>query len=70
MARNVKDEQWGEPRIDGCSLTGLHQRLAKTGGRLVKHARFNWLLSAETHLARRLFGSMLLRIAGLSVPAG
>ncbi len=32
------------------SLTGLQQRLAKTGGRLIKHARYYWLLLAEGHL--------------------
>jgi hypothetical protein len=57
-------------RIDNWSLTSLQQQLVKTGGRLVKHARYYWLLLAESHLTRRLFGSMLLRIAGLSVPAG
>ena len=57
-------------RIDNCSLTSLQQRLVKTGGRLVKHARYYWLLRAESHLARRLFGRMLHRIAGLPVPAG
>ena len=31
----------------------------KTGGRLVKHARYYWLLLAEGHLNRRLFGDML-----------
>jgi hypothetical protein len=40
----------------------LQQRLVKTGGRLVKHARYYWLLLAESHLTRRLFGSMLQRI--------
>jgi hypothetical protein len=40
-------------RIDDLSLTNLHQRLVKTGGRLVKHARYYWLLLAESHLARR-----------------
>ena len=57
-------------RIGSWSLTSLQQRLVKTGGRLVKHARYYWLLLAESHLTRRLFGSMLLRIAGLSLPAG
>jgi hypothetical protein len=37
----------------------LQQRLVKTGGRLVKHARYYWLLLAESHLIRRLFGAML-----------
>jgi hypothetical protein len=57
-------------RIDNWSLTSLRQRLVKTGGRLVKHARYYWLLLAESHLARRLFGSMVRRIAALPVPAG
>ena len=31
-------------------LTSLQQRLVKTGGRLVKHARYYWPLLAESHL--------------------
>jgi hypothetical protein len=57
-------------RIDAWSLTSLQQRLVKTGGRLIKHARYYWLLLAESHLTRRLFGSMLHRIAALPSPAG
>jgi hypothetical protein len=57
-------------QIENWSLTSLQQRLVKTGGRLVKHARYYWLLLAESHLTKRLFGSMLRRIAGLSLPAG
>ena len=57
-------------RIDQWSLTSLQQRLVKTGGRLVKHARYYWLLLAESHLTRRLFGSMVRRIASLPLPAG
>ena len=49
-------------RIGNWSLTGLPQRLVKTGGRLIKHARYYWLLLAESHLTRRMFGSMLWRI--------
>ena len=52
------------------SLTSLQQRLVKTGGRLAKHARYYWLLLAESHLTRRLFGAMLQRIWALPVPAG
>jgi Transposase DDE domain group 1 len=52
------------------SLTSLQQRLVKTGGRLIKHARYYWLLLAESHLTRRLFGGMLQRIVTLTVPAG
>ncbi len=56
--------------IENWSLTSLQQRLVKTGGRLVKHARYYGLLLAESHLTKRWFGSMLRRIAGLSLPAG
>ncbi len=57
-------------RIGNWSLTSLQQRLVKTGGRLIKHARYYWLLLAESHLTRRLFGGMLRRIVTLPVPAG
>jgi hypothetical protein len=57
-------------RIENWSLTSLQQRLVKTSGRLVKHARYYWLFLAEGHLTRRLFGSMVRRIAVLSLPAG
>jgi hypothetical protein len=57
-------------RIRNWSLTSLQHRLVKTGGRLVKHARYYWLLLAESHLTRRLFGAMLGRIAALPLPAG
>jgi len=43
-------------KIENWSLTSLQQRLVKTGGRLVKHARYYWLMLAESHLTRRLFG--------------
>ena len=35
-------------RIEGWSMTNLKQRLVKTGGRLIKHARYYWLLLAES----------------------
>ena len=57
-------------RIEKWSLTSLQQRLVKTGGRMVKHARYYWLLLAESHLTKRLFGAMVRRIAALPVPAG
>ena len=56
--------------IGNWSLTSLQQRLVKTGGRLVKHAGYYWLLVAESHLTRRLFGAMLGRIAALPLLAG
>ena len=57
-------------RIGNWSLTSLQQRLVETGGRLVKHARYYWLLLAEGHLGRRLFASMLRMIAVLPLPDG
>ena len=42
----------------------------KTGGRLAKLARYYWPLLAESHLTRRLFGSMLRRIEALPLLAG
>ena len=59
---------WCSLRIDAWSSTSLQQRIAKTGGRLIKHARYYWLLMAEGHLHRRLFGQMLRRI--YAVPSG
>ena len=57
-------------RIKSWSLTSLQHRLMKTDGRLVKHARYYWLLLAEGYLNRRLFGDMLRRIWALPVPGG
>jgi hypothetical protein len=49
----------GLPRkIQNWSLTSLHQRLVKTGGRLVKNARYYWLALAESHLTERLLAGM------------
>jgi hypothetical protein len=57
-------------RIGNWSVTSLQQRLVKTGGRLVKHARYYWLLLAEGHLTKRLFASMLGRIDHLALLSG
>jgi hypothetical protein len=56
--------------IGSWSVTSVQQRLVKTVGGLVKHGRYYWLLPAESHLTRRLFGAMLRRIWALPVPAG
>ena len=57
-------------RIKSWSLTSLQHRLMKTGGWLIKHARYYWLLLAEGHLNRRLFGDMLRRIWALPLLSG
>jgi hypothetical protein len=57
-------------KIENWSLTSLQQRLVKTGGRLVKHARYYLSVLAESHLTRRLFGSMVRRIEALAVASG
>jgi hypothetical protein len=56
--------------FENWSLTSLQQHLVKTGGRLVKHTNYYWLLLAEGHLARQRFRSMLRRIAALPLPNG
>jgi len=57
-------------KIKSWSLTSLQHRLMKTGGRLVKHARYYWVLLAEGRLNRKLFGEMLARLAALPAPGG
>jgi len=57
-------------KIRKWSLTSLQQRLVKTGGRLIEHARYYWLMLAESHLTKRLLGSMVRRIDALAVAAG
>jgi hypothetical protein len=57
-------------RVATWSLTSLQQRLVKTGGQLIQHALYYWLMLAESHLTRRLFAGMLAKIAMLPSPAG
>ncbi len=42
-------------QVASWSLTSPQQRLMKSGGQLIKHARDYWLLLAEGHQTRRLF---------------
>ena len=48
---------WRRPvlprRVGKWSLTSLQQRLVRTGGRLLKHARYYWLLLAGSGSLRR-----------------
>jgi len=65
---------WRRPalpkKIENWPPTSLQRRLAKTGGRLIEHARHYWLLVAESHPTRRLFGAMAERFAALPAPTG
>ncbi len=61
-------------RIGNWSLTSLQQRSPRrdrwTVGPAQRDARYYWLLLAEGHLTRRLFGSILRMMAGLPLPSG
>ena len=59
-----------EVRLQLSVLAYNQQLLVKTGGRLVKHARYYWPLLAEGHLTRRVFGAILRRIWALPLPTG
>jgi hypothetical protein len=52
--------------IQSWSLTSLQQRLFKTGGRLIRHARYFILQLAESYLTPRLFGQILRGIRRLA----
>jgi hypothetical protein len=68
IQQHLKDSRGKNTQLPLAGL--LRQRLGKTGGRLIKHARYYLLLRAESHLTRRLFGAMLRRSAALSRSAG
>src|SRR5262245_43704126 len=52
--------------IQDWSLTSLQQRLLKTGGRLIRHARYFTLQLAENYLTRSLFRQILGRVERLA----
>jgi hypothetical protein len=52
--------------IQSWSLTSLQQRLFKTGGRLIRHARYFILQLAESQLTERLFAQIIRRIERLA----
>jgi Transposase DDE domain group 1 len=53
--------------IQSWSLTSLQQRLFKTGGRLIRHARYFTLQLAESHLTRPLFRQIVALIERLGL---
>ena len=55
--------------IQSWTLTSLQQRLFKTGGRLIRHARYFILQLAESHLTPTLFRQILGRIERLAGPS-
>jgi len=52
--------------IQSWSLTSLQQRLFKTGGRLIRHARYFALQLAESCLTGILFRQIVARIERLA----
>jgi DDE family transposase len=52
--------------IQNWSLTSLQQRIFKTGGRLIRHARYFTLQLAESYLTRPLFRQIVARIERLA----
>jgi hypothetical protein len=52
--------------LQSWSLTSLQQRLFKTGGRLIRHARYFILQLAESYLTSTLFRRILRRIERLA----
>jgi len=52
--------------IQRWSLTSLQQRLFKTGGRLIRHARYFVLQLAESDLTATLFRQIIRRIERLA----
>ena len=54
--------------IQSWSRTSLQQRLFKTGGRLIRHARYFVLQLVESHLTQRLFRQIVRRIERLAWP--
>jgi len=57
-------------RIGNGPLTSLQRRLMKTGGRLIRHARWCCLLLGKNDLTRRLLAGVLRKIALLPLPIG
>jgi hypothetical protein len=52
--------------LQGWSLTSLQQRLFKTGGRLIRHARYFILHLADSYLTATLYPRILRRIERLA----
>jgi len=52
--------------IQSWSLTSLQRRLFKTGGRLIRHARYFTLQLAESQLTQTLFRQILGRLERLA----
>jgi hypothetical protein len=52
--------------IQSWSLTSLQRRLFKTGGRLIRQARYFILQLAESQLTQRLFAQIIRRIERLA----
>ncbi len=63
---NPRDVDAARPHVRSRSRASLQQRLFKTGGRLIRHARYFILQLAESHLTPTLFRQILGRIERLA----
>jgi len=64
----LEQYRWENNMFVGIDVSKIRLAAAgEHGGRLVKHCT---LLLAKSHLRRRLFGGILLRIATLPTPGG
>ncbi len=57
-------------RIKHWSLRSIQLKLIKIGGRLIKHARYYWILLAETVMNGKLFAALLNNIRRLCPDTG
>lgn len=52
------------------SLRSIQLKLIKIGGRLIKHARYYWLLLAETSVTEKIFSGLMTNIKRLCPASG
>jgi len=57
-------------KIKNWSLRTIQLKLIKMGGRLIKHARYYYLLLAEATINERIWKSIMQKISGLCPAPG
>ena len=69
-AKPASSSPCSSSELNLCPRAPERSYAAKLDGYRAKHARYYWLVLAESHLTRRLFALMVRRIELLSLPAG